>query len=324
MKAHLISFFCRLSLIALLVCGSGVNVAGHDLPHARNLPPAASANCFSSTSYQALPFSDIASPWLHALQSLWSGAGQSASALTAVAHNLSSHLAVQSLLAADELLIQAPDHGFAPRPRNKRFTPAADVGRRIDSPASKSADGLLILAPVQGHPPRPRTNRVTAPANRVAQFLQQLEVVQCQISQALFDTNALQAAIADRTQSSVRLLDQSLAHLRPVRQAAPALAAPSAGPQFVVFNTAAGGHILLTVAQTQEWQFTHSAAEFSAVKSSAASWLSSAIEPLHQQAIAILSEQLEFAGSTLLQLSRSVSNLAPNDVAALPGSKHWK
>lgn len=176
----------------------------------------------------------------------------------------------------------------------------------------------------------------------LGEFLQQLDQWQCTAYSFLTDGPAL-ARAANRLSHRLELLalNYRQAYLPATAPAAvpsmsPAISSPSVpsirqpsptevpvvgpavGPQFVVYDSALGGHIVLTVEQARDWQFDATAAQ-----SHVNNALGTALKPLQSSALAAASRQLEFAGRGLLSLSQKLSNIAGGNqaetkVASLP------
>lgn len=168
-------------------------------------------------------------------------------------------------------------------------------------------------------------------------FLQQLDNWQCSAYSLLTDGAAL-ARTANRLSHSLELLALNYRQTYlpiAVPSISPAMPSPSlpamqqsrlevspaVGPQFVVYDSALGGHIVLTVEQARDWQFDATAAQSGINKA-----LVAALKPLRSSTLAAASRQLEFAGRGLLNLSQSLSNIAGGNqvetkVASLPNRK---
>ncbi len=156
-------------------------------------------------------------------------------------------------------------------------------------------------------------------------LLQRLDEWQCTAYGLVSDSGAL-ARAADRSLQLWKqlALNYRQFHLSPAATASTQQVAVAkqptapAGPQFVVYNSALGGHIVLTVEQARQWQFAAPAAQ-----SSVRAALGAAFKPIQSSALASASRQLEFAGRGLLSLSQSLSSIAGGTqaeakVASLP------
>lgn len=162
----------------------------------------------------------------------------------------------------------------------------------------------------------------------LGEVLQQLEQWQCTAYSVLSDGAAL-ARSADRLS---HLLGELAMNYRQAYMSAPVSAAvavapaapsirqpsPTVGPQFVVYDSALGGHIVLTVEDARDWQF-----DASVTQSRVENALGAALKPIQSSALAAASRQLEIAGRGLLSLSQSLSNIATGSqaetkVASLP------
>lgn len=161
----------------------------------------------------------------------------------------------------------------------------------------------------------------------LGEFLQQFEQWQCTAYSVLSDGAAL-ARTADRLSHSLGELAMNYRQAYqfapvPVPAAAPSAPSvkqpsPTVGPQFVVYDSALGGHIVLTVADARDWQFDASVTQSRVDKA-----LGAALQPIQSVALAAASRQLEIAGRGLLSLSHSLSNIASGGqaetkVASLP------
>ncbi len=312
MKATLNLNFGRLCLVAMLICNNSFRACGHDLPQPRGSTHEATITCFyacshdidtytslaqrhqienrartvlnNSQAFAALPFSNTLAPWRHAAQALWPTLSKSATTLSSAWERMHAALPSDHSSIDDKFAIAFPEPGLAPRPRLKSPTPQAIA---------------------------------------LAQFLNQVEETQCQVSQALSNQADLHRLVANHAQQLTNLLNTSLAKL----STSPTAHQPP-GPQFVIFDTLTGGHILLTVAQAQQWQFAvpieKLTEKLTAAKTSTVNLLSSYAAPIRQQAVTAVSEHLKLAAGALLELSHSVAKLAPTQVAKRNAMRQWE
>lgn len=178
------------------------------------------------------------------------------------------------------------------------------------APAAKAA--------VKLGPPSPQ-------AVALGEFLQQLDQWQCTAYSVLTDGATL-ARSADRLSQTLGQLAMNYRQTYLPAKAPAAVASvpsikqpsPPVGPQFVVYDSALGGHIVLTADQARDWQFDAPAAH-----SRIHNALGTAVKPIQSSVLAHASRQLELAGHGLLSLSRSLSSLASANeaetkVASLP------
>lgn len=224
----------------------------------------------------------------------------------------------------ESLPAQARDIASAPQLADSQLTenPASET-IPIKAPSPKLAVKLGPLSPQ---------------SVALGELLQQLDQWQCIAYSFLTDDAAL-ARSANRLSHSLELLAlnyrQAYLPVTPavvVPSMSPVVSSPSVtsikqptpiesavvGPQFVVYDSALGGHIVLTVEQARDWQFDATAAQ-SGINTA----LGAALKPLRSSALAAASRQLEFAGRGLLNLSQSLSNIAGGNqaetkVASLP------
>ncbi len=200
---------------------------------------------------------------------------------------------------------------------------AMDESAAAHSAANAVSESITTKAPaaeaaVKLGPPSPQFVAL-------GEFLQQLDQWQCTAYSVLSDGATL-ARSAERLSQTLR---QLALNYRPTYMAAQSPAAvapvpsikqpsPVVGPQFVVYDSALGGHIVLTVDQARDWQFDAPAAQ-----SRIHDALESALKPIQSNVLTHASRQLELAGHGLLSLSRSLTsfasaNEAETKVASLP------
>ncbi len=302
MKAF-INSFGRLCAVTMLVCSNSLLTWGHDLPRDRSLPHEATLNCFSAASHRS--------------QSRTSRTIAAAEATPAPQPNVNPRcegflLNESPFMSPTASLLHAWHTGLSQASQiSVAISATLDRMRvQMNKPQFPDNSDLALAAPDQGVAPRPRSKRVTPQAASLGQFLKQIDDAQCQISDFLQHPANLQIAIAEQTHGWYQFLNRAAVKFLPVEQPALALGAPTIGPQYVIFETSAGGHILLTMAQAQQWQFAVPAA-----KASAANYVSTLVEPIRQQAFEAFSGKLEWAGRTLLELSQTVSSFSNSKVA---------
>lgn len=174
-------------------------------------------------------------------------------------------------------------------------------------------------------------NPPTRQSELLGELLQQYEQWQCLTSAALSNGPAL-TRLADE-------MSESIAHLVTVSRRALLAAKPATsdstdqclaekpapqsndpmGPQFVVYGTTIGGHVVLTLAQAREWQFEMSLAQSRlANPSSLVDLLGAGLKPIQTSVLATATSGLQRAGQTLLNLLQSLSNISEARVASGP------
>ena len=199
---------------------------------------------------------------------------------------------------------------------------------RPKSPLSLARDDAAVPSsvpvPTAPIPPADRNNPPTRQLLALGEFLQQVEMWQCSASATLSNGPALSRSANQFAGAIEQLLLNS--HRELMAAGAP-LATPAPktlpdaehqsdsqwGPQFVIYDTTVGGHLVLTLAQARDWEFDRPR-----VKSRIGELLGAALKPMQNNAIAAASSQLERAGRTLLKLSESLSNISEIRVASLP------
>ena len=160
-------------------------------------------------------------------------------------------------------------------------------------------------------------------------FLQQVERWQCSTCAALSNGAALTRSadvIAESIEHFVTACRSSLLDGKPAPSlvSSPGVSerpAPQSndliGPQFVVYDTTVGGHIVLTLAQARAWQL-----EMPQAQSRLTELLSAGLKPIQTSVLATATDGLQFAGQTLLNLSRSLSSISEPRVASGPQANH--
>ncbi|MCA9181731.1 MAG: hypothetical protein KDA51_09770, partial [Planctomycetales bacterium] len=176
-----------------------------------------------------------------------------------------------------------------------------------------------------------RANPPTRPSEALGNLLQQFEQLQCVTSAALSSGPALArsaSSIADSIERFVVASRRALLSGKPSATApidqrlAGQAASPSTdlvGPQFVVYGTAIGEHVVLTLAQARAWQFEMPLANSRlADRSRLMELLDAGLKPIQTSVLATATSGLQRAGQTLLNLSQSLSNISEPRVASGP------
>lgn len=283
------SVLFRLAWVALLVAASSLRTSGHDLPMARGLDHCGTNGCFAEpgAKHAAAQLSADHQSVVDSLQSL---AQLSRQAAQQVQQHLTDVAALWS------------EHN-----RSARCSPA---------PASHT---LVIAAPTPGQAPRPRLPKSLQDGSRLADALHWAEDMQCQLCDKLRQPAQLQQQLSSLVARNFASPLRPLASLVLPQQDSKQLIADSAGPQYVVFDSPQGGHVLLTKTQLSQWNF-----DGSQVQASASGMLTSVMVPLQREAASFISRQLEVAGNALLHLSRDLAGAHQPRLANHPSGNRWE
>lgn len=298
------SIFGRIIVIGMVVYSNCLATRGHDLLHENRIPHQATIDCFSVNIHRADSASSV-----------------SVDPVVAVAKPTHSF----SLIFGDRILLSELPLSNASANllnawqfiRSEAKVAASAIlqslnhaqHQRMSSPEIAACD-LAIASPAIGLPPRPRNKARAAHADALAQFLRRFEDFQCQASQAFHDRASVQRGIAEKTYNLIRTANGLASKLIAPSETATANSPLSTEIQYVIFETSTGGHIVLTVAQAQQWQFAVPVA-----KNSVAMFLTTATQSMQQHAVEAIRGQLEWAGESLIGLSQAISNLTPAKVA---------
>lgn len=298
----------RLCALAVAFCFNNLTSWGHDLPHDRNLPEQATLNCFSTVSHPT----DSDTSHLHSSEQedskhFINDLGNQAWLSELPVSSLSANLlhAWQTVASQAEQMLKSMTKPLCHNPLS------------VSSAQSYSTCDLAIARPDKGNAPRPRAQGILQQENAFAQILRLIEDAQCHTNQALFDRQTLQHTIAKHTYHGFQTVSRLAAKFAVPQDSLPTDAPQSIGPQYVIFETSVGGHIILTIAQAQQWQFAVPTA-----KNSVAKFLNATGHSLQQRAFTAISGQLEWVGKSLLDLSQTMSPLAPAKVADRANSYH--
>lgn len=294
----------RLCALAMIVgCTSPLGL-GHDLPHDRILPEQTTWNCFSAVGHQADPATSHS-------QNHGQENSENATLFTTVLGN-------QVWLS--ELPLPSPTANYlhawqtftsqAAQVLESIIRPLGQIQLPVNSARSNSTCDLVIAQPETGTAPRPKAKGIREHDNILAHALKLIEDAQCHASQALFDRANLQQTIAKHAYNGFQTVSSLADKFAAPNQRLASDSAQSIGTQYVVFETSVGGHILLTVAQAQQWQFAVPTA-----RDSVAKFLTSTGSSLQQRACTAISSQLAWVGKSLLDLSQAMSQFAPAKVA---------
>ncbi|MCC7333605.1 MAG: hypothetical protein IT422_00820 [Pirellulaceae bacterium] len=176
-----------------------------------------------------------------------------------------------------------------------------------------------------------QANPPTRTCVALGELIQQFEQLQCAASTALSGGPALSRSafsIADSIERFVVASRRALFSGKPSETAASDQclagqpASPSSdlvGPQFVVYGSTIGEHVVLTLAQARAWQFEMPLANSrTADQSRLMKLLGAGLKPIQTSVLATATSGLQSAGHTLLKLSQSLSSISEPRVASGP------
>jgi hypothetical protein len=297
-----------LCLVSLLCARANNYSFAHDLPSDRNLSYTATIDCFSGNH--------VAKPISHdgcyaPRPSVAKTKATHMIPLAAINYSTHYRALLNAFRQVSAPLNQSPSH------LSVWWDQACHY---LSQPPASSNTQLLIAQPESGSAPSPRRRPPQqSQADNLARLLKLVEDTQCEVYSALHQRDAITSWLAQAVSPSSQpvlhnLITFAVPHATQSDQ--PPL---NVGPQFVILRLNNQGHVLLTVAQAQQWQLAVPRAQASAIN-----MVSQAIAPLQQQAVTAVSRQLEVAGHALLQLSQSLSQLSKTEVAQREIHNRWE
>lgn len=356
MRANLKPFLARLALVALITLGLTVRLSAHDLPADRSLAESVTDNCFTSILAGATPplapnnfatnnfdiptpVSQAAAPpaedWsrrtllhyavrqtspalaaLAGQPGLWKQLNNAADALSTLSKHTQNLLNSTCLKHNNLVVIAPPDFGVAPHPGHKILSVATAQIRNLRDTTSFQHTSLLAIAPPDaGLAPRPSSQALPV-ATAHAQPAMAGEIYM-PYDFHMSDWRFGQFPYHGKTASAPRP-----AKLPSITGGSSCVPSKSElgdllGPQFVVYDSTVGGHIVLTIAQASTWQF-----EMPSATSRFSQLLSAGLKPIQSSVLATTSHGLQRAGQTLLNLSHSLLNISEPQVASGPQAKN--
>jgi hypothetical protein len=303
-----------LCLASLFCVRANDHLFAHDLPSDRHLPDTATIDCFAQN--HAVP--PISHDGCHAPRPVVANVnGAQSTPLAPI--NYSVHY--RALVSACQQLWATQPAWLSLNNSNNDLSHWWNgVRQYLPDQQTASANQLIIAQPENGIAPSPRRRSTQSSLSQeLAHLLKIIEDAQCASYSALHDLDAITASLAQTILPSSRALLHNFVTLALPHATQVEPLPLQVGPQFVIFGLNNQGHILLTVAQAQQWQFAVPQAQ-----AAAANFASQAIAPLQQQLLTKASRQIEAAGNALLQLSQSLSQLSNANVAQRESHYLWK
>lgn len=338
MRASLYRLFGLLSLIALLALSNVRTAPAHDFPMKRAFDHVCHIDAYSAESQRLVAREPAPTPQLicplttstvalaQAYQSLLTGVSQSSTYLaegTRRLQSLWSHWQAAVAPPINSISVAQPDPGIPPAPKTKAqsIVPPILHAKKLFVEDYAPYDLCIrdwrfgSFQDADRSPTQPPRQMVAESAAAVAlgNFLCKVDHWQCLATDFCSPSGGLErwtesltgrlvGVQADCNATSISLWpqDADIPNRLPIHTA----------PQFVVYETPEGDHVLLTVEQARSWQFSsHTAKDGTADQNNFETL------PGRKHVMTQVSRQLHSAGNALLQLADYFDRLADSKLA---------